>query len=78
MAREMIEWLSTKEAAGRLGITTRTLYRLIDEGSIPAYRIGRVLRLQATDIDAFVDASRVEPGQLGHLYTEPARGGEKT
>ncbi|MFP5328418.1 MAG: helix-turn-helix domain-containing protein, partial [Acidimicrobiia bacterium] len=25
-------WLSTKDAAERLGITSRTLYRLIDEG----------------------------------------------
>jgi excisionase family DNA binding protein len=31
------EWLSTQEAARRLGITTRTLYRFVDEGELPAY-----------------------------------------
>ena len=35
------EWLGTPEAAERLGITQRTLYRLIDEGQVPAYKMGR-------------------------------------
>ena len=47
-----IEWLSTQEAARRLGITTRTLYRFVDQGELPAYRMGRVIRLQASDVDA--------------------------
>jgi excisionase family DNA binding protein len=68
MAGNEIEWLSTQEAAKRLGITTRTLYRFIDEGSLPAYKMGRVFRLKAADLDAFIDASQVEPGSLKHLY----------
>jgi excisionase family DNA binding protein len=66
-----IEWLSTQEAAARLGITTRTLYRFIDQGDLPAYRMGRVIRLQAADVDAFIEASRIRPGTLEHLYPEP-------
>ena len=50
MASE-IEWLSTAEAAGRLGITPRTLYRFLDEGQLPGYRFGRVIRLQAKEFD---------------------------
>ena len=34
-------WLSTKEAAARLGITLRSLYRFIDEGDLAAYKFGR-------------------------------------
>ena len=34
------EWLGTTEAARRLGITTRTLYRFIDQGKLAAYRFG--------------------------------------
>ncbi|MFI5043118.1 MAG: helix-turn-helix domain-containing protein [Acidimicrobiales bacterium] len=64
------EWLGTPEAAERLGITQRTLYRLIDEGQIPAYKMGRVLRVKATDLDVFLDQSRVAPGSLRHLYPE--------
>lgn len=70
MAAE-IEWLSTPEAAGRLGITTRTLYRFLDEGQLPGYRFGRVIRLQAKDVDEFIEHSRIEPGSLEHLYPEP-------
>ncbi len=66
---EEIEWLSTAEASRRLGINTRTLYRLIDGGEIAAYKFGRVIRVQATDVEAFIEKARVTPGSLEHLYT---------
>ncbi len=66
------DWLSTKEAASALGLTPRTLYRLIDEGQLPAYRFGRVIRLKQTEIDDFVGQSKIEPGELEHLYPEAA------
>ena len=65
-----ITWLSTAEAAKCLGITPRTLYRFIDEGQIPGYRFGRVIRLKQTDVDVFIDSSRIAPGTLEHLYPE--------
>jgi excisionase family DNA binding protein len=65
-----IEWLSTQEASRRLGITTRTLYRFVDQGDLPAYRMGRVIRLKATDVDTFIEGSRIEPGTLEHLYPD--------
>ncbi len=71
MTSQDITWLSTAEAARRLGIGARTLYRLIDEGQIPAYKFGRVIRLQAREVDAFIDAARIRPGSLEHLYPEP-------
>jgi excisionase family DNA binding protein len=65
-----IVWLSTAEAANRLGITARTLYRFIDEGLVPAYRFGRVIRLQRGEVDAFIERSRIQPGTLEHLYPD--------
>lgn len=65
-----IVWLSTKAASRRLGITPRTLYRFIDEGQLVAYRFGRVIRLKQTDVDAFIEYCRIEPGTLEHLYPE--------
>ncbi len=65
-----IRWLSTREAAERLGITLRTLYRFIDEGQLPAYKFGRVIRLQEADVERFIDAARISPGDLEHLYPE--------
>lgn len=65
-----IQWLSTADAAKHLGITSRTLYRFIDEGQIPGYRFGRVIRLKQSDVDQFIEASRIAPGTLDHLYPE--------
>ena len=70
-ADDEIDWLGTKDAARRLGITTRTLYRLIDEGQLPAYKFGRVIRLKAHEVDAFIEAARIQPGDLEHLYPHP-------
>jgi excisionase family DNA binding protein len=70
MGEHEIQWLSTAEASKRLGIGLRTLYRLIDEGQLPAYKFGRVIRLQEEELDAFIQQSRIQPGQLEHLYPE--------
>jgi excisionase family DNA binding protein len=67
---DAVRWLSTAEAANRLGITPRTLYRFIDEGQLPAYRFGRVIRLKTHEVDAFIETCRIEPGTLEHLYPE--------
>lgn len=81
-----IQWINTDEAARRLGITTRTLYRFMDRGEIPSYRMGRVFRFRIDDLDAFIESCRVEPGSLRHLYssgeeedksTKPAAKAEK-
>jgi excisionase family DNA binding protein len=71
MSTSEIIWLSTAAAARRIGITSRTLYRFIDEGQVPAYRFGRVIRLKQSEVDEFIERSRIEPGTLEHLYPEP-------
>ncbi len=65
-----IEWLGTTEAARHLGITTRTLYRFIDEGELAAYRFGRVIRIQKGDVDCYIKKCRIEPGTISHLYPD--------
>lgn len=71
MVESGIDWLSTEDTARRLGLTTRTIYRFVDIGQLPAYRFGRVFRFKASDVDAFIEQSRVEPGTLKHLYPDP-------
>ena len=68
MTQDATNWLSTRAAADQLGITTRTLYRLIDGGKIPAYKFGRVIRLRQSEVEAFIEDSRIVPGELEHLY----------
>ena len=58
MTEQEVEWLSTVEAARRIGnVHTRTLYEFIKSGSLPAYRFGRVIRLKASDVKDFIDKS---------------------
>ena len=64
MSTSDIEWLNTNETARRLGITARTLYRFIDDGKIPAYRFGRVIRLKESEVAEFIERSRIVPGTL--------------
>ena len=78
MSFDDVQWMSTADAAKRLGITPRTLYRFIDEGQLPAYRFGRVIRLKASEVDLFIYSCRIEPGTLEHLYPEPVPHGGRT
>ena len=77
MEEEVLEatrWVGTTAAAAYLGVVPRTLYRMIDEDRIPAYKMGRVIRLRRSDLDAYLEAHRVRPGELEHLY--PPRTGD--
>lgn len=63
MARE--EWLSTKAAADALGVPVRVLYRMIDQGHLPAYKFGRLIRLLREDIDAYLDGGTSGTSGIG-------------
>ena len=61
-------WMSTDEVAHRLGVATKTVYRLIDRGELRAFRIGRVIRLKSGDVEAYEASCEIRPGSLGHLH----------
>ena len=65
-----VKWMSSNEAAQRLGVTTATLYRFIDEGRLPAYQMGRVIRLKESELEDFERTCLIEPGSLSHLIQE--------
>lgn len=58
-------WLGTAAAARHLGLTPRALYRLVNDGLVPAYRFGRVFRYKRSDLNEFIEAARVRPGEIG-------------
>lgn len=68
------EWLGAPAAASVLGIRLKTLYGLINSGDLPAYKIGRVIRLRRTEVMAYVERCRIKPGTLGHLYPPGDKG----
>ena len=55
--------LSTQEAASYLGVTKDYLRRLIREGSIPSYNIGKetrkTYRIKESDLDAWMNERKV-------------------
>ncbi len=55
--------LSVEEAAERLNTSPRFIRRLIVERRIASLKIGRHVRLDSADLDAFITAGRVEPQQ---------------
>ena len=63
-------WLSIEDVARELGIQARTVYRLINDGQLIAYRMGRVYRIRQEDVAAFLEGARVKPGDLGHLLPD--------
>jgi hypothetical protein len=44
------------------------LYRYIDRRGLPAYKFGRVIRLQRFEVEAWIDERKITPGSLRHLY----------
>ncbi|MDQ3643139.1 MAG: helix-turn-helix domain-containing protein [Actinomycetota bacterium] len=62
------DWLGAPALAKELGITLRTMYRILDTGDLPAYKLGRVIRIKRADLDDFLDRVKVRPGDLAHLY----------
>ena len=54
--------LTPQEAAERLGTSLRFVRRLIFERRIPFTKVGRYVRITASDLDAFIASGRVESG----------------
>lgn len=46
--------------AGQLGISAREVYRLIEKGEVRAFRVGRALRIPASEVERFISAHMVE------------------
>jgi excisionase family DNA binding protein len=56
----MDELLTVKEAADRLGTSERFVRRLILERRIAYTKLGRHVRIAASDLAAFIAAGRIE------------------
>lgn len=64
------QWMSVQAAARELEVTTRTIYRFINDGKLTAYRIGRVYRIRCSDLAAFLADAALQPGDLDHLVDD--------
>jgi excisionase family DNA binding protein len=67
--------LTVEEAADRLGTSARFVRRLIAERRIAYVKVGRHVRLDPTDVEAFIAAGRVEVrlSSVATLPRQPSR-----
>lgn len=52
--------LSVPQLAERLGVGPRFVYRLVDERRIPFIHVGRYLRFDPADVDAYLTSRRTD------------------
>ena len=53
-------FMNIKENSEYLGIKVNTLYSMVEQKSIPHYRIGRQIRFKKSDIDQWMEGQREE------------------
>jgi len=53
--QQVIEpWFSVEEIAKHLGVSKETIYRWLDREIIPAHRMGKLWKFQASEVDEWV------------------------
>jgi len=56
-------YITKSEACSQLGISYRTLQRMLEQRQLPHYRVAGLVRLAAADVDAYLAGARVEAEQ---------------
>jgi len=55
----MADYLTLEQAAERLGVEYKTVYRLVRSGVIPAGKIGRIYRIRDEDLEAYFERQKL-------------------
>ena len=50
------------QACRRLKVSRTTLFRMIDAGELPAYRIGWMIRLRVAEVEAYMRRQEEDEG----------------
>ena len=58
------QFYTVKTLAKKLAVTPLTIYRLVNQGKLPAVRIGRSIRLEPEEVAAFLESVRFGPEGL--------------
>ena len=81
MVREIFsarKWVSVNEAATALRLSRPVLYGAIRRGELRGHRFGRVLRLDANDLDAWIAKCATAESDLGSVTEEGKTPSEQT
>ena len=58
------EFLTVAQVANILQVSPRQVYRWVDGGQLPAIRLGRIVRIHRSDLNAFIDRLRTNKNHL--------------
>ncbi len=70
-------WITVREAAIFLGIKEKTIYHLVNQGSIPHYRIGKMVRFSEDELENWMKSKKAPSVQtvvdkiVRSAYTTP-------
>jgi excisionase family DNA binding protein len=56
--------LTVQQVAAEFQVTAQTVRNWIDQGVLPAIRVGRAFRIARSDVDALLDRARAESDSL--------------
>lgn len=59
-----MSWLTVEQIAAHLQISKETVYRWLDQGKVPAHRVGRQWRFQVAEVDAWVQRGHADQAEL--------------
>lgn len=48
------------EIAKHLGVSKETIYRWLEKGNVPAYRVGKLWKFKATQVDEWIIAGEAQ------------------
>jgi excisionase family DNA binding protein len=72
MTTHETRYLTVAEAAERLRVSRPTVWRWIDSGKLPAFRVGaRSIRIREEDIDRVVEPLARESSAIRRLQNQP-------
>jgi excisionase family DNA binding protein len=60
------EFYTVAQLAKLLQLTEMTIYRMVNRGELPHYRIGRVKRFRSSDVELFLESHREAGNSGGH------------
>lgn len=71
-------WLSAEEIAAHLGVTKDTVYVWIADKAMPAHKIGRLWKFQASEVDNWVrGGGTASSSQRPGRFTTEAEGSSR-
>jgi excisionase family DNA binding protein len=69
--KEIQTMLTVQEAASQVKLTQWAIYRAIQRGDLVAYKPGGRLRINETDLQSWLESTRVSPGAPAQARPAP-------